>query len=536
MPLLTPGEQEGSPPRSSSCLVPVSGAVLLLGACLLSACSGGSTPCSTDTDCGGNDTCVSGLCSAADGGQQDDGGFTAQACTGIPSLVVGGVVGPTTEPTACVTTGRLSAAPAAQVTDLGTYIVGTKIPFTLPTQTFSFSLVSQAVSATESLSLWETLADGGTGAVPLANNVFPDQVTNPDGVNWWDYTSANEVADGDEIDSLPIYNPISPDAPVISVLRVPNTTAMLQATATDGGLPKGQWSFVLQDYASICRSTAGCDGGTGADRYDVQLITRTAGVPLQGTLNIDMYLLTTDGITHSTAPSNAFVQRMVNTLAALYAPTGVCIGTVTFYDLPAWAKDRFGTAINIDDTSPCSDISQLYTLAVPGRNTVPIFLVDQLTSSETNGTVLGKDGTIPGPASYNGTIASGSVVTAADLTSSNCQGGRNFATCGADRVGYYAAHEIGHFLGLYHTTEQFGTVFDPLSDTPECQCLKCAANTGLCASSSTVVVPSQCSNVSEGSVCSGATDLMFWSIDPGRALGSLTSQQGTIARLSPVIE
>jgi hypothetical protein len=35
-----------------------------------------------------------------------------------------------------------------------------------------------------------------------------------------------------------------------------------------------------------------------------------------------------------------------------------------------------------------------------------------------------------------------------------------------------AAHEMGHFLGLYHPTEEYsvryGYQFDPLSDTPEC--------------------------------------------------------------------
>jgi hypothetical protein len=29
-------------------------------------------------------------------------------------------------------------------------------------------------------------------------------------------------------------------------------------------------------------------------------------------------------------------------------------------------------------------------------------------------------------------------------------------------------HEIGHFLGLFHTSESSGVVLDPLTDTPEC--------------------------------------------------------------------
>ena len=486
MPLLTRGEQEGCPSRIPK---PFVLAVFLLGgAFLVSGCSAGATSCTSDSDCSGSDACTNGVCTTADGGQQDDGGFTAQTCFTIPSLVNGGTVGPATEPTTCTTSGRLSAAPAGTVTDLGSFIVGTKVNFSVPPQTFSFTLVSQAVSAVENLTLWEEQADGGSAAFPLANNVFPDLITNPAGNDWWNYQTANDPSSTTPLEGLPIYNPISPDAPVISSLRLPNTTALLQADAADGGLPKGTWSFVLADYAELCLTTQGCDGGTAADRYDVQLITRTGGVPLQGTLNIDVYLLTSDGLTHSSAPSNMLVQRMINTLAAIYAPSGVCIGTVTFYDLPAWAKDRFGTVLNTDDTSPCSDLSQLYTLSQQNRNTIPIFLVDQLTTSETDGsgnplTVLGKDGTIPGPTSYGSTISSGAVVTAADLMSSTCAGSRNFATCGADRVGYYAAHEIGHYLGLYHTTEAAGTTFDPLSDTPQCQCDQCisANSPTLCA-------------------------------------------------------
>ena len=31
-----------------------------------------------------------------------------------------------------------------------------------------------------------------------------------------------------------------------------------------------------------------------------------------------------------------------------------------------------------------------------------------------------------------------------------------------------AGHEMGHFLGLFHTTERNGIYHDPISDTPEC--------------------------------------------------------------------
>ena len=35
-------------------------------------------------------------------------------------------------------------------------------------------------------------------------------------------------------------------------------------------------------------------------------------------------------------------------------------------------------------------------------------------------------------------------------------------------LGETAGHEMGHFLGLFHTTESNGIDHDPISDTPEC--------------------------------------------------------------------
>ena len=39
---------------------------------------------------------------------------------------------------------------------------------------------------------------------------------------------------------------------------------------------------------------------------------------------------------------------------------------------------------------------------------------------------------------------------------------------GDEYTGIVFAHEVGHYLGLYHTSEQNGFSFDPLQDTPEC--------------------------------------------------------------------
>src|SRR5205814_1494145 len=118
---------------------------------------------------------------------------------------------------------------------------------------------------------------------------------------------------------------------------------------------------------------------------------------------------------------------------------------------------------------------QMFTLssAHPG-NTMNLFLVQGLhdPNPSTSGTIVGIDGTIPGPSSFNGTVQSGAVVSMADLFSTfsgTCPiGSYDLCRSGADLTAFIAAHETGHFLGLFHTSEQECDVFDPLSDTLKC--------------------------------------------------------------------
>jgi hypothetical protein len=272
--------------------------------------------------------------------------------------------------------------------------------------------------------------------------------------------------------------------------------------------------------------------------YEVTLLARTGVIPSRASMDLDVYLLTADGLTAANAVGSASVQRMVHTLYTLLAPTGACLGTVTFFDLPTWARDRFSVGLSADEDGPCSGVSQLYALSQPGRAAVPIFLVESLVTSESQ-IVLGKDGTIPGPATVGGTVFSGAVVTAADLSAGTCNGDRSYTACGADRVAYIAAHEVGHYLGLFHVSESTGTYFDPLSDTPKCECQSCAdlAERDACEDADpTADPPTQVRNADCASqTCGGGDNLMFWSFDGSPSAGKLTGQQGTVLRTSPAL-
>ena len=166
------------------------------------------------------------------------------------------------------------------------------------------------------------------------------------------------------------------------------------------------------------------------------------------------------------------MQRYLSTLAVLYGRAGLCLGTITFYDVPSWAKNKWATGIDANKTSPCDGLDQMFTLSKEG-NALNFFLVDSITqgSSTTAGEVVGIDGTIAGPSSIGGTVHSGAVVNFSDYASgSGCSGAPNFTKCGADVTAYITAHEGGHWMGLYHTTESIGGIYNPLSDSPQCIC------------------------------------------------------------------
>ncbi len=431
-----------------------------------------------------------------------------------PLLVSGGTAGPASAPPFCIEPVAASTLPAEMVQRFGARTVGDKVQFQVPAQAASISIISQAISARASISYQGR---------PLDNTVVPTQLTTPSGTVIYNDSAALPT----DLSTVPVY--YQTDSPATGVMTFPNTTAGL--VFSDGGLPAGTWLFLVNDYAAECLNTNNCDGGSSDGLYDVSVLVKRGAPASSATLDIAFYLVGAQGLTAANAASSSHVQRMLTTLAALYAQAGLCLGTVTFYDVPAWAQARYATGISADKLGPCDDLSQMFTLARAG-NTLNYFLVEQISSTSAGGSVVGLDGTIPGPSTLGGTIHSGAAVSAADLNAGSCSGGIDLQHCGADLVAYIAAHEGGHWMGLYHTTEATGDFYDPLSDTSTCSCTDCTtgARKAACGASSnpTYVEARDC--LAGGTTCGGGDDLMFWFLDPSLSQGKLSAQQGAVMR------
>ncbi|MBF0171079.1 MAG: hypothetical protein HQK87_08335 [Nitrospinae bacterium] len=129
----------------------------------------------------------------------------------------------------------------------------------------------------------------------------------------------------------------------------------------------------------------------------------------------------------------------------------------------------------------------------------PIFLVQSIGRG---GDTLGIAGGIPGPMKQN-TTGSGVVISTF--------GGDFEGLSDEDRriMAETMAHELGHYLGLYHTTESDGGTFDPIGDTPECRS----------------------GNPTAGR-CPDGGNLMFWAAGGSIEQATLTDNQRTVVRRS----
>ncbi|HEY6004623.1 MAG TPA: hypothetical protein VIV57_17245 [Anaeromyxobacter sp.] len=453
-------------------------------------------------------------------------------------------------PGACLTPVRDPVA-AMGFLDLGTHTIGETVPFGVPAGTRSFTIVSQEVPGTaEPFVLFQGFL--------IPNSVVPSDVREPNGTLFYsDLAPLPHVGLYNDVTGvLAYYGGLSA---ISGAFTVPNTSAALDLDLTTGSLPSGPWSFLVNDFSLECRSVFGCATGSSLGQYHIQVVMEPRPFYSTGTLDLEVYLAT-DPASPSlpnagAAASDPQFARWVKNFAAYYAKAGICLGTVTVHDLPTWAKARFAPSGVVDispaDVAPgCDNLSQLFTMGLAPSQAVHLFFADELVDRTIGAgfTVLGVDGSIPGPSGVPGTVNSGAVVGVFDLFGAEASAGAcsapgapNVATCGTDVLALVTAHEAGHWLGLYHTTELDGTIFDPISDTETCACLACApfALRSRCAErnpfgSPTVMFNSYC--IDRKPRCGGGENLMFWLFDERYSVGEISRQQADVMRRNPAVQ
>ncbi len=188
------------------------------------------------------------------------------------------------------------------------------------------------------------------------------------------------------------------------------------------------------------------------------------GLPPRGTLDLNLFFSGSNGWTASTAENSAEVAQMIDEVDHIYDQVGIDIGQVAYHDVDSSYQ------IIEDSLSGTGDLSQMFMNSAQATLEGPsVFFVSELRAGfggmggqQGGGSILGISGGIPGPVMVDGSRRGG-VAVATDSS----QG------FGAPGIAHVTAHEVGHYLGLFHTTEQAmgsfggGPSHDPLPDTPE---------------------------------------------------------------------
>ena len=174
---------------------------------------------------------------------------------------------------------------------------------------------------------------------------------------------------------------------------------------------------------------------------------------------------------------------------------GVELVVDSYEDAETGVATRYAVIREIDEVFELVSTSPWPGLTPDARLILNVYVIRVFTVPA-GGEILGVSAGIPGAAGVHGTASSGVVVSIRDDT---------------QLLGNVLAHEIGHFLGLFHTTEVYATGFDPLGDTAQCPRDQWSDPLG----------------------CPGSDNLMFPYAVP--TAQNLTPDQRSVVRVNPLV-
>ncbi|MCA9538002.1 MAG: hypothetical protein KC620_03905 [Myxococcales bacterium] len=243
------------------------------------------------------------------------------------------------------------------------------------------------------------------------------------------------------------------------------------------------------------------------------LIKSAAGDPTRGQVDVNFFFAKISDLNADRAQTDGDFQAAVDEMRTIWGRQGVDVGDISYCNLSGSDADRYAVIDSVD--GPSSELSRMFKLSenagalgCAAEGAINFFMVQEIVGGRAGYIILGVAGGIPGPAIIAGTSHSGVAVTTAGFRRSPTQ------------LAQTMAHEGGHYLGLFHTTEAEGTAFDPLPDTPECDNSRDRNADGL-------VDSGECGS-------SGADNLMFWAA--GDSAEKVSDDQGFILRRNPGIQ
>jgi hypothetical protein len=279
-------------------------------------------------------------------------------------------------------------------------------------------------------------------------------------------------------DGMVLTDPFDAEAEIIPVASYPGAASVLIANTDDPRATPvpGAWQLTVGSYDPANFETLAPVPGAIERIHVLFEPLAEAG----GTMDLELLLAPGTQLNAASATSTQVLIDLLDEVQVrLLEPIGAELGTVRYRDLPS-DNDV------IEDGNETRRLCEAHSRPGPHGTSINVAIVADLAYTS------GHAGGSPGPPGIYGTPASCVVIERLG---------------GARSTGLLMAHELGHYLGLRHTTELNGNG-DPISDTP------------LCAAGTPV------------DQCPDYENLMFPTFPLGREL-TLSPAQIEIARRSP---
>ena len=300
--------------------------------------------------------------------------------------------------------------------------------------------------------------------------------------------------------SIAFYSITDPDG--INILsRTSTPNLYYDASGSSGSdLSKAGYSNVLVPQSTSFNAKPGKWIFKAYNNDSVKLTLRSGAIPSNASIVIQPFITGTTWVADNL--SNA-----LDIMYDIYSSNGI---TLSINDTITINESKFAEVSGqFTDPKTSSLLSQGIT------NGINIFFIQDYPLSWSG--ILGNAAGIPGSmgisSSWNGVLIS---------LSAHASG----TTLDAQLLGETAAHEMGHQVGLFHTSESGGTIFDILSDTEEC-------SISLDSNSNGKVSPEECDRY-------GADNVMFWapwsqlSRSSGKKQNVFSNHQNHVIKYSPI--
>ena len=289
-------------------------------------------------------------------------------------------------------------------------------------------------------------------------------------------------------------------------LTDPDGTDILSASSTpnlyneaSGRLGSSGYANVLVPQSPSFSAKAGTWTFKAYTNDRVSIAMRTGSTPSAATIAIQPYIT-------GTTWSAGDISVALSVMSGIYSANGI---TLTINDTITISDTQYA---EVSGTFTNSTTSALVSQGV--TEGVNLFFIKDYSDSEYLGNAAGIPGSMGIANSWNGVLIS----IAAHVYGS---------TLDAQLLGETAAHEMGHQLGLFHTTETGGTVFDILTDTAEC------LNSTKDFDRNGKMSAEECEGY-------GGENLMFWTVwttssrSAGKKQETLSSHQQHVLKYSPI--